>query len=279
MEAARISALRGHHVVLFEAAPKLGGQLLLAAAGWKREISGIATWLASQLESLSVDVRTSAYADAEMVLAEHPDEVVIATGGLPNVGSFRGAELAVTSWDVLSGNVQVAKTVLVVDENGSVPGLLVAEHAASRGASVHVVTPDKEPGRELGGTNLGAHMTELYNKGVRITVDTRVVEVRRAGGRLEAVLENTYSGQQEVVQVEQVIGENGTVPSDELYVDLKPRSVNQGELDLQAFVELRPQTIESHPAGRFRLHRIGDAWASRNLHAAMLDAARVAHVL
>ncbi len=279
MEAARIGTLRGHHVVLFEAAPKLGGQLLLAAAGWKREISGIASWLASQLETLKVDVRTSAYADAEMVLAEDPDEVIIATGGLPNVGGFRGAELAVTSWDLLSGNVQPAKTVLVVEENGSVPGLLVAEYAAGRGASVHVVTPDKELGRELGGTNLGAHMTELYKKDVQVTVDTRVVEVRRAGSQFEAVLENTYSGKQKVVQVEQVVGENGTVPSDELYFDLKPRSVNLGELDLRALVDMRPQTIASNPAGRFRLYRIGDAWASRNLHAAMLDAARIAHVL
>ena len=41
MEAARLATLRGHHVVLFEAAPNLGGQLLLAAQGWKRELSGL----------------------------------------------------------------------------------------------------------------------------------------------------------------------------------------------------------------------------------------------
>jgi 2,4-dienoyl-CoA reductase-like NADH-dependent reductase (Old Yellow Enzyme family)/thioredoxin reductase len=279
MEAARISALRGHRVVLFEAAPKLGGQLLLAASGWKRELSGIASWLESQLEALKVDVRTNAYADAEMVLAQEPHEVIIATGGLPNVGSFRGAELAATSWDLLGGNIQPGRTVLVVEENGAASGLLVAEYAANRGASVHLVTPDKEPGRELGGTNLGAHLTELHKKEVEISPNTRVVEVRRSGDLLEAVLESVFSGKQRTVSVDQVIGENGTVPSDELYFDLKPRSVNQGEVDLHSLVEMRPQTIGGNPATGFRLYRIGDAWASRNLHAAMLDAARIAHVI
>jgi len=279
IEAARLATLRGHHVVLFEAAPNLGGQLLLAAQGWKRELSGIAAWMVAQLERLHVDVRTNTYADAATVLAENPEEVIIATGGLPNVGNYRGAELACSSWDLLGGNVQPAGTVLVVDDNGAAQGLLAAEYAAARGAVVHIVTPDGALGRELGGTNLGAHMTELHRKGVRITVDTRVVEVRPAGGRLAVVLENVYSGGQETVEVEQVIGEAGTAPCDDVYVELKPCSVNHGEVDLQALVDLRPQSVRSHPAGRFRLYRIGDAWASRNLHAAILDATRVAYVL
>jgi hypothetical protein len=56
MEAARISAGRGHRVVLFEAARELGGQLLLAAkATWKRDMAGITAWLAGQMERLGVD--------------------------------------------------------------------------------------------------------------------------------------------------------------------------------------------------------------------------------
>ncbi|MCC6467860.1 MAG: FAD-dependent oxidoreductase [Alphaproteobacteria bacterium] len=279
MEAARIGALRGHDMVLFEAAPKLGGQLLLAAAGWKRDMAGIAAWLIGQVEALGVDIRMNVLADAGAVTAESPDEVIIATGGLPNVGSFAGAELAVTSWDILSGSVAPGQKVLVVDENGSVPGILAAEYAATRGASARVVTPDKELGRELGGTNLGAHMTELYKRDVEIVTDTRVVALRRSGNVIEAVMENTYNGRRTTALFDQVIGENGTLPNDQLYLDLKPGSSNLGEIDLRNLVELKPQTVNSNPAGRFRLYRVGDAWASRNLHAAMLDAARVAHVL
>lgn len=47
-----------------------------------------------------------------------------------------------------------------------------------------------------------------------------------------------------------------------------------GEIDIQALRDYLPQTIETNPAGRYLLYRIGDAWASRNVHAAMFDAAR-----
>ena len=56
---------------------------------------------------------------------------------------------------------------------------------------------------------------------------------------------------------------------------LKPQSRNLGEMDLDALAEYGPQAIDSNPAADFFLYRIGDAWASRNVHAAMFDAMRV----
>jgi hypothetical protein len=56
---------------------------------------------------------------------------------------------------------------------------------------------------------------------------------------------------------------------------LKPLSRNLGELDLDALAAGRAQTIDANKAGTFFLYRIGDAWAGRNIHAAMLDAMRV----
>src|SRR5690606_20451268 len=70
MEAARISARRGHKVVLFEAASELGGQLLLAArATWRRDLSGVSAWLAQQMHHLKVDLRMNSYADEDAILA------------------------------------------------------------------------------------------------------------------------------------------------------------------------------------------------------------------
>ncbi|MGB5799042.1 MAG: FAD-dependent oxidoreductase, partial [Mesorhizobium sp.] len=100
MEAARISARRGHKVVLFEAASELGGQLLLAArATWRRDLKGVSAWLAQQMHHLKVDLRMNSYADEDAVLAEEPDAVIVATGGLPNLGRFAGSELATSVWD------------------------------------------------------------------------------------------------------------------------------------------------------------------------------------
>ena len=63
---------------------------------------------------------------------------------------------------------------------------------------------------------------------------------------------------------------------DELYFDLKPLSRNQGEVDHRALIEGREQKTNSNPKGQFMLFRIGDAVASRNIHAAIYDGLRYA---
>lgn len=280
MEAARVSARRGHSVVLFEAASDLGGQLLLASrTTWRRDMSGITAWLARQMEILKVDVRTNTFAELDDVLAEEPDAVIIATGGLPNVGSFAGADLATSVWDVLSGSAPVGEEVLLVDENGTASSASTAEFCADKGAQVRIITPDREFGREIGGTNLGAHMTELYSHDVRIETDTRVSALTRQGNKIAATLENTYSEKQRTVLVDQVVGDNGTLPNDDLYQELKPLSSNLGEVDLRALADARAQTVVTNPEGKFAVYKVGDAWSCRNLHAAMLDAARITHPL
>ena len=276
LEAARVSARRGHEVVLFEAQDELGGQVLLASrATWRRELQGFVRWLGEELPRLGVQIRLNRLAEAEDVLAESPDVVVIATGGLPNPGQYAGSELATTSWDLLAGTVEPGKDVLVYDENGGAAAMSSAEFAASRGARVMIATPDRVLGLELGGTNLGAHMSELYKHGVAIKPDTRLLGLRRRDNRLVAVLSNTYREDAEELSFDQVIADVATLPNDDLYWTLKPLSRNIGEIDLAAMAGAKPQDIVSNPAGKFALYRIGDAWAARNIHAATLDAMRI----
>ena len=276
LEAARVSAARGHNVVLFEASSELGGQMVLAAkATWRRGLGGIASWYGEELERLGVDVRLNRFAEAQDVLDEAPDAVVVATGGLPNVGYVEGADLVTTTWDLLAGAATPGRDILLFDENGSHAGLSCAEFAAVQGGNVEIATPHKALGTELGGTNLGAHMNELYKLGVTVRADSRLTAVARAGNKLTATVANTYSGAVEDVLVDQVVGEHGSVPNADLYFALKPMSRNLGEVDLRAMADGEPQTVDTNLDGEFRLYRIGDAWTSRNIHAAMLDAMRL----
>ena len=277
LEAARVSASRGHDVVLFEAGSVVGGQLNLGAkATWRKDISGIVHWLAGQIDSLGVDVKLNTLAEADDVLSVRPDIVVLATGGLPNVGHFKGAELATTVWDVLAGQVEPGNEVLIFDEAGAHPGLSCAETIAAAGGKVEMVSPDRAHGMELGLVNLAAHMSEAYRHGITFTVDQRLVEVRASGNKLVAVLENTYQDQQRVERiVDQVIGDYGTTPDEDLYLALKPQSRNHGQLDLEALAAFTPQGIDINPSGEFFLYRVGDAWAGRDVHAALLDAMRI----
>lgn len=59
------------------------------------------------------------------------------------------------------------------------------------------------------------------------------------------------------------------------YNDLVPGSVNLGEVDQDALLGDRRQNVRTNPQGRYQLFRIGDAVASRNIHAAIYDALRL----
>ena len=276
LEAARVCAARGHDVTLFEAASALGGQLILASkAPWRRDVAGVIQWLVTQVEALGVEVKLNQLVDADDVIALAPHTVIVATGGIPNVGYFAGSELATTVWDVLSGQVQANGEVLIFDEAGQHSGLSCAQALGEGGATVELVSPDRAHGMEVGLINLAAHMGEIYRHAVRLTVDTRLVEVRRKGNKLVAVLQNSYDDSLEERLVDQVIGDYGTHANDDLYVALKPLSRNLGQLDMNALAAFEPQLIDTNADGTFFVYRVGDAWASRNVHAAMLDAMRI----
>jgi hypothetical protein len=103
--------------------------------------------------------------------------------------------------------------------------------------------------------------------------------VRREGNRLAAVLGSDYTERTHERLVDQVVVEHGTLPLDDLYFALKPGSSNRGEIDHPALLARRPQTLISNPDGRYQLFRVGDAVASRNIHAAIYDSLRLCNAL
>jgi NADPH-dependent 2,4-dienoyl-CoA reductase/sulfur reductase-like enzyme len=278
LEAARVSAERGHDVVVFEAAERAGGQVLLAARSpRRRELIGIIDWRLARLEALGVEVRFGAYADASMVLGETPDVVFVATGGVPNTAVLReGNDLVVSTWDVVSGQVAPAERVLIYDDNGNHPGMQCAETLAEAGAAVEMVTPERFFAPEIGGLNHAEYARVFHRRGVRVTINSRVLAVRREGNELVATLGSDYDGRTEKRRVDQVVVEHGSLPLDDLYQELRPASVNLGEVDYGALLAGRAQDLVRNADGRFRLFRIGDAVASRNIHAAVFDALRLA---
>ena len=276
LEAARVSALRGHEVVLFEAASEPGGQIVLAAkATWRGDLLGIAQWLASEVEHLGVTMHLNRYAEAEEVLAERPDVVVVATGGVPNVEWVDGAEHVVSVWDVLGGQVEPGAEVLVFDDHGDHQGPSVVDFLASRGSAVELATPDRMSAHEVGATNFPAYLRSFYSMGVKLTPDRRLRSVEREGNRLRAVLRNEYSDAEEARVVDQVVVEHGTLPAAEVFHALAPLARNGGTLDLEALIAGRAQEVDTNPEGGFMLFRVGDAVASRNIHAAIYDSLRL----
>ncbi|KTQ97713.1 N-methylproline demethylase [Aureimonas ureilytica] len=274
LEAARVSAERGHRVILFEKQPSLGGQINVASKGtWREALSGIPRWLQGQVTKLGVDIRLGAEASEAAVLAENPDVVIVATGGLPNLGHAKGAhEFAISTWDVLSGKVEPTGSILLYDEQGQHNASSTAEFMAKRGCLVEIATHDRMIGEEIGTTNQPIHIRELYKLGVMMTPNVELIEIYPEGNRLVAALRNTHTDAEEERVVDRVVVDYGTLPVDGLYFDLKAKSVNHGQIDQEALVEGRPQPKDG--AG-FQLFRLGDAVAGRNIHAAIYDALRL----
>ena len=276
LEAARVAAERGHDVVLFEAADQPGGQVRLASRlPRRRELIGIVDWRAERCRQAGVDMRFNTLAEAADVLAEAPDVVLIATGGLPNTSIVEGDGLVVSTWDILSGDVKPGERVLVYDDNAAHPGLSAAEFIADTGSTLEIVTPERFFAAEIGGLNHVAYAQAFDRAGATITINKRVLGVRRSGNALVAEIGSDYSERVEHREVDQVVVEHGTLPLDEVYFDLKADSRNQGEIDYEALIAGRPQAVERHPDGRYQLFRIGDAVSSRNIHAAVYDAIRL----
>ncbi len=279
LEAARVLAERGHRVVLFEAADRVGGQLLLASAGRRRrDLIAIADWRLSEARLAGAELRLGTWASRGDVLDEQPDLVVVATGGLPNTTFLDAASrrLVVDTWDVLSRSTPPRTSVLVYDDNGAYPGMDATELLAGTGAEVELVTPERVIAPDVGGMNTPAYLAAFARHGVRITLARRLVRVRRAvNGRLLATLWSEHADLEETREVDQVVVEHGTLPNDELYHELAPDSSNRGAVDLAALVAGRPQQRVENVEGSYQLFRIGDAVASRNIHAAIYDALRL----
>lgn len=277
LEAARVAAERGHQVTLLEAASEFGGQIqLLVRNPRRRELIGIVDWRLQELERLGVELHNNVVAEKKDVLAEQPDLVIIATGGMPQSPPLHaGEDLVTSSWDVIAGDQVEAEQVLLYDDSASHAGMTAAEIMANNQVNFELVSPERMLSPDMGGMNFVGYMRALHRNNTTITSNTRLISVQREGNRLRATLGSDFAPEVRTERlVDQVIVEYATQPADELYFELKPGAINLGRIDYDALVSTGEIFPQPNPAGKYVLYRIGDAVASRNIHAAIYDATR-----
>jgi mycofactocin system FadH/OYE family oxidoreductase 2 len=254
LKAATIAAQRGHQVTLIEKESRLGGQILLATRVYSRaEFGDLIRNLLHELEQLHVDVRTGVIATPEMVLAERPDSVVIATGSKPDFSAIPGAdgpEVADVT-DILSGEIKPGKSVLVIDRLGFHEATSVAEYLAEQGCQVEVVTPTLYVGQDLSITlDLENWYRQARRLGIKCTPNHSVLSINQ--GEVTAL--HNYSGQMV------------TFPK----VDTVVLAIHR-KADSSLYDALKGKVKE--------LHRIGDCQAPRRAHAAIIEGERVARAI
>lgn len=220
MKAAITAAKRGHEVTLYEASTQLGGQALLAQLLPKRaEFGGIVTNLSREMELAQVQIRRGVTVTRDLVQAEAPDAVIIATGARPYVPDLPtdGQVQIVTAWQVLRREVKLGARVVVADWRCDwiAPGL--AEMAARDGAQVTLAVNGLHPGEALPLYVRDSTAAELH----RLQVEVRPY-MRLFGTAEDTVyLQHTASGDAvEIAGVDTLVLSLGHLPVSGLANDL-----------------------------------------------------------
>jgi len=192
LKAAEIAARRGHRVTLFEREPELGGRLRwVRRLGDAAELFRAVEWLELELADLGVDVRTGVEAGESSLAGA--DVVVLATGSRPaaeRIGDMDGS-IPVLSIDAAVARDSFEGSVLFVDVRGDLESALCAEHVATGGGEVTIVTPYLAPGPYLGFTHMNDVLTRLYKLGCAIETSTVFGGV--GGG--ETITRHVHSGE------------------------------------------------------------------------------------
>ena len=280
LEAARIAAERGHEVIVFEAAPDPGGQIRLCAKSARRkDMMGIIDWRMQQCINKNVKFNFNIIAEAQDVINENPDTIIIATGGMPNLELFetkKDLENVFTSWDIISGDVKLAENILIYDEAGDHTAMQSAEIAIEKGSTVEFMTPDRLISSEIMGMNLTPYLKNLQNKKITYSIAKRLIDVSIKGNKLNATIGSDYDENFKNNSIyDQIFLNYGVKPLDELYFNLVSFSKNEGEVNYTKFIKGEIQNIIKNKNNKFNLYRIGDAVSSRNIHAAIYDALRL----
>ncbi len=221
MEAARVSAMRGHEVTLVEKTNQLGGIFIAAAAfDFKESDRQLIRWYIRQLDKEHVTVLMNSTADKAFIEKMAPDEVIIATGAVPRKLGIKGID----GDNVLEACQYLLKEKEAGQQNviigGGLTGIEIAYDLVNHGKKVSVVeVKDKIlEGKCLSAAN--SNMLRQIIKDYQIPVYTcaSITEINKDG------IEFVQNGETHVIAADSVITATGYLPMQTI-----PEGVEAGE--------------------------------------------------
>ena len=214
VEAARIAAIRGHKVDLYDKAKEVGGQMNLAdKPPFKENFKLLKPYLERQLELTGVNVHLGTEITKEDILKMNADAVVCATGVIPSMLKIPGAERAINANDVLAG-ATTGKNVVVIG-GGSI-GCETAELLKKQGKNVAILEMTDTLAGNTGKTNQTILLSHLKGHGVKLFTESAVQSITDT-----AVIYKDKAGKEKSLPADTVVMSVGNKPNTALYDSLK----------------------------------------------------------
>ena len=212
MEAARVTALRGHKVTLWEKGDALGGNLIPASTpDFKQDYRMLIDYLSTQIRKLGVNIELGKQATPEAILKMNPEVVFIATGGTPLIPDIPGIEKSkvVTAVDLLLGRKEAGETVVML--GGGLVGCETALHLAQKGRKLTIVETLDDIARDMCTPNRMHLLQLLKDEKVDILTESNVLEIKDEG-----VVIADKSGKRSILSADTVVLALGLKSSDQL---------------------------------------------------------------
>jgi thioredoxin reductase len=278
LEAARVSALKGHDVTLLEARARLGEALALWADLPGREFYQKAiTWWEKELMRLGVDIRRETHAHANTVLAERPDAVIIATGARYSVGGRsitfdadipgHDRSFVYRPEDILLDGTRPSGKIVLIDGEGMHTSAGIAEMLAARGEVLYV-TAGFSPLSPRLVDNFEARfiVQRLKSAGVHFAPTAWV----RSIGEHTVTLYDMHTNEERTIEdIAAVVLSTGRVPLDELARELEKKVTQLFTIgDALAARPLAAATYEGQKFARY----VGEPDAPRTVQEAYFRA-------
>ncbi len=179
LEAARIGALKGYKVVLFEKENEIGGAIRLATIPpGKEKLKWLIEYYEHELKNLGIEVRTSTEATREVIEKEKPDEVIIAIGAESLRPPIKGIDSEnVTDYvEVLSRRVKIHGKKVVIGGGGLV-GCETALYLAKEENEVTIVEMLDDVALDMEPISRGYLLRELKDAKVRILTSSKITSI------------------------------------------------------------------------------------------------------
>jgi 2,4-dienoyl-CoA reductase (NADPH2) len=218
LECAITAAKRGHDVVVYEKADRLGGNLVAYASNDLARVDDLMSIVRHyevMTRKLGIELRLGTEVTPRFmrsVLHEY-DVAVVAAGARidrDRLESIEGAQLLLDAAEVAHGRVPTGRAVVVI--GGGKIGLVVAEALAHRGAKVTIVERDKRIAGDVMPSFKWRHSTWVDELGIETVTQARVTKVTAEA--VHVVLER---GNERVLQADTVIAAAPRRPNQELF--------------------------------------------------------------